>query len=427
MKHGATFLLALLTLATLAVAQENSRMYYDEKCGCDLLFVEGIQTTREGDRYGFRREDGTQITPNIYLFTGQFTNGYCKVMLDYGRTGLIDRDGNEVVPCIYDDVGFPSEGRVLVVKNNRYGYTDLQGREVIDLQYLRAGSFSDGCAPVLVIIDSFFSACTFIDTLGRQLYPAVYENLLPFSCGYAPVLRYERWGLIDRSGREVLPTVFEQLTPCFDSFFFAGESDALALYDHTLQPISQAVYSWTGGLSEERILVMRDGRYGYLDRRGTEVIPCTYDDASPFRYGRALVRQGNHYGIIDTAGRYVLPLEYENRVPYGDKYIYHDSLALVEKDGRVFFVDIDGRPAFPFTFEQAYHFSEGLASVKHNGMWGYIDVHGDVYMPFVFDLALPYQWGRAEVVYNGESRYVDRQGRCVKNCKGIVAWRDWSE
>ena len=81
----------------------------------------------------------------------------------------------------------------------------------------------------------------------------------------------------------------------------------------------------------------------------------------------------------------------------------------------------------PFYFEAAFQFSEGLASAKHNGRWGYIDVNGDVFMPFIFDIASPYKWGRAEVIYNGETRKVDRKGKCVKNCKGIIAWRDWTE
>ena len=402
-------------------------MEYDEECGCDLLFVNGIETTRDGDRYGFRSEDGTVITPNIYLHVGQFTDGYCKVILEEGQCGLIDSTGRQVVPCIYDDVDYPSEGRVQVMKDRLRGYTDLDGNVVIPLQYLMAGTFSEGYATVLVSLDSFFSACTFIDTMGRQFLPPEYDNLQPFSCGFAEVCQYKRWGVIDHSGRTVLPTIYEQITTIFDTLFFAGDADGMALFDKRMKPLTPFVYTWTGGLQYGRIPVVRNGKHGFLDRHGREVIPCIYDDASSFSSGRAMVRLGDRYGIIDTAGRVVLPIEYDNTTVMGDKYIYHDGLALVQKNGKLGYVDLDGRLAIDFYFDQAYHFTEGLASVRYNGRWGYIDTHGDIYLPLVFDVASPFRWGRADVYYNGDFRQVDRKGRCVKNCKGIKSWRKQTE
>ena len=46
---------------------------------------------------------------------------------------------------------------------------------------------------------------------------------------------------------------------------------------------------------------------------------------------------------------------------------------------------------------------------------------------FVFDIASPFKWGRAEVYYQGKPRQVDREGRCVKNCKGIKSWKVTNE
>ena len=414
-------LLTLFSLLTPLVAQEV-KMMYDEECGCDLRFVDGIQTTREGDFYGFRREDGTQIAPNIYRYVGDFIDGYCKVMMDDTSCGLIDRDGRQVVPCIYSNVDYPSEGRIAVNLNGYCGYTDMQGNLVIPLEFLAAGSFSEGCAPVLVAVDSFFSACTFIDTFGRLLFPPQYENVQPFGCGHAMVRRYQRWGVIDHNGREVLTTMFENMTTLFgDTLFFAGDADGMALYDSRMKPLTKPVYTWTGGINDGRIAVRRGDKYGFLDRWGREVIPCCYDEISLFGLGRAMVREGDLFGIIDTAGRVILPMEYASTSNIGERYVYHDSLALVEKNGRMGFVDLDGNLVIPMYFEQAYHFSEGLAAVRYNGMWGYIDTHGDIFMPFIFDIASPYQWGRAEVFYNGELRNVDRRGRCVRNCKGIIA------
>ena len=430
MSTARTGLIALACFFGLVghASAQDVKVVTDEECGCDIFYVDGIETTRDGDLYGFRREDGTVIAPNIYRYVGQFTDGYCKVMLDDGQAGLIDSTGRVVVPCIYDGVDYPSEGRVLVGKNGLFGYTDMDGTVVIPLQYPNAGSFSEGMATVMVILDSFRAACTFIDTLGRQLTAPVYENLQAFSCGHALVRRDGRWGVIDHSGREVIAPRFEHMTTFFaDTIFFAGNADGMALYDKHLKPLTEAVYTWVGTVGYGRIPVQRNGLYGFLDRTGREVIPCTYDETGIFILGRSLVRKGDRYGIVDTAGRYVLPLEYENTSNIGEKYVYFDSLALVEKDGKLGYVDLEGNLVVPFHFDQAYEFSEGLASVRFKGRWGYIDTRGEVFMPFVFDIASPYRWGRAEVYYNGVKHAVDRKGRCVKNCNGIIAWRDWTE
>jgi hypothetical protein len=420
-------LILVALLLSLTPSRGQQRFEYDEECGCDLLFVDGIQTTREGDLYGFRLEDGTQIVPNIYMHVGQFTDGYCKVMPADTLCGLIDREGRLVVPCIYNDVDYPSDGRVLVIRNGRAGFTDLKGNEVLPLRYLNAGSFSEGYAPVMVALDSFFSACTFIDTMGRQLVPPHYDNLQPFSCGIALVMQYQRWGVIDHSGRELIPPMFEQITTVFDTLFFAGDLDGMALYDRRMKPLTKQVYTWTGGINDGRIAVQRDGKYGFLDRQGREVIPCIYDEISLFGSCRAMVRLGDRYGIIDTAGLIVLPIEYESRTTKGEKYVYHDGLALVEQNGKLGYVDLDGQLVIPFYLDEAFQFSEGLGCALFKGRWGYVDTKGDIYLPFIFDVATPFHWGRADIAYDGEFRVMDRKGRCVKNCKGIIAWRDWRE
>lgn len=400
----------------------------DVECGCELVFVDGIQTTSDGELFGFRREDGTVISENRFRYVDQFHGDYCKVYLDERQCGLIDRDGREVVPCIYDDVMYPSEGRILVIKDYLFGYCDMQGNEVIPRSYRQAGDFSEGLAPIFVLVDSNFGACTFIDTTGRQVFPPIFENLQPFNEGYAFARRYERWGMIDHQGREVLPYMYEYISLNDNGYFFAGDSAGMAMFDYTMKPLTDFVYTWTGGMNEGFIMVKREGHYGFLDRHGREVIPCRYDEISPFRMGRAMVVLNGRYGIIDTAGNTVLPIEYENKTPHGRKYVFlEDSLALVEKDGRLGFVDLDGQLVIPMYFTEAYHFTQGLAAAKFNGQWGYINTRGEIYMPFIFQLTTPFRWGRAEVVYEGNVSEVDLRGKCTKNCNGIIAWRDWNE
>lgn len=422
-------LTALVVIASIASIHAQTTWYEtDSTCGCDILYVDGIQTTRDGDRYGFRRDDGFVVAPNIYLHVDQFNDGYCRVWLEDTLCGLISASGEVVVPCLYDNVFLPSCGRIMVAKNGLFGYTDLHGDLLIPPVYPQAATFSDNRAAVVVVVDSLFYLCTFIDTLGNTLFEPIYESVLSFSDGYAPVKRYERWGLIDTLGREILPSVYEQITTIDHGIFFAGDADGMALFQlpttpTKLTPLTPPHYFPVTAVSDNRVGVSHNGKMGFLDLNGNEIIPCSYDEVGTFKLGRTLARIDHRYGIIDTLGNIILPIEYSYNTSKGNKYVYFDSLALIERDGLLGYVDLHGNIVIPLRFNEAYHFSQGLAPVLFNGGWGYINTHGDIHIPFIFDIASPFHWGRAEVFFHGNRHKIDLQGHCLSNCHGIISFR----
>ena len=406
-----------------AQQEEDVVVVDDEECGCELVFIDGIQTTQDGDYFGFKRADGTVIVDNIYKFVDKFHGNYCKVFADYGRCGLINREGREVIPPVYEDVSYPAEGLIMVNDSGLYGFFDTLGRQRIPFTWRAASTFSQGLAVVAVDLDSETVLYGYVDTLGRMAIPPMFQYAYPFSEGFAVVKDYERYGLIDLMGSEVVYTKYEILSGVFQGLFFAGSQDGLALFDTRLKPLTPFVYESIVDISDNRILVQRGGKYGYLDLRGREVIPCIYNNAYLFQDGRAAVNIDKRWGILDTLGRTVLPIEYDNSGIRSELYIFHEGRALVEKDGLYGFCDLSGDIVIPIQYLDAYQFHDGLAPVK-SGYWGYVDTTGMPYIIPVFDYASPFEYGRAEVIYNGEIHKMDTKGRCVKNCKNAPkSWR----
>ena len=81
----------------------------------------------------------------------------------YGKKGFIDRLGNEVIPCKYDDAKFFREGLAAVCIERRkprdaqgcrmlieskWGFYDKLGNEVVPHKYDEVKSFSEGMAAV---------------------------------------------------------------------------------------------------------------------------------------------------------------------------------------------------------------------------------------------------------------------------------------
>ncbi len=416
----------LLMLSALSASAQDSVVYAeDESCGCEVVFVDGIQTTQEGDFYGFKRADGTVIAPNKYRYVDRFVGNYCRVWMDYEQAGLLNRQGVEVVPCRYHEVSLPSEGLIRVQDGDLYGFFDTLGSYRIPFRFRAASGFSEGLAVVAVDVDSLLTAYGYIDTLGSLAIAPDFEYAFPFSEDFAVVRKYDRYGMIDRRGREVLTFKFDVVTAMYEGTFMAGyEETGIRLYGRDMKPIGDSVYQAFVARSPNRLLVVKGGKAGFIDNRGRQVIPCRFDECGVFNDGATVAMKDGKWGIIDTLGREILPLQFDNSRYRGEAYRYHDGYALIESNGHYGFVDTVGNIIYP-SFDDAYQFTDGLAPVKSNGRWGYLNTQGDVFLPFVFDLASPFHWGRAEVFWHGLQFDIDNKGKCVRRCS--EAPESWNE
>ena len=123
--------------------------------------------------------------------------------------------------------------------------------------------------------------------------------------------------------------------------------------------------------------VVRDKKYGYIDSKGNELIPCIYDCACDFSEGLAAVMKGGKWGYIDRNGKEVIPFVYPNAKNFSE------GLAAVkdEKWPRWKYIDKSNR-VVPYTSSHdAKNFSEGFAGVMHNygmysSLWDFIDKKG---------------------------------------------------
>ena len=61
-------------------------------------------------------------------------------------------------------------------------------------------------------------------------------------------------------------------------------------------------YNWADSFSEGRARVELNGKYGFIDKTGTKIIPCKYDSADSFRNGRAKVELNGKRGYVNKSG-----------------------------------------------------------------------------------------------------------------------------
>lgn len=427
--HNYAFILLafLISFSTALMAQgkgsahkEKVVVVDDEACGCELFFVDGIQTTERDGLYGFKREDGTVIIEPTYKFVDKFHDNYCIVFQDYGKCGIIDRNGNVIVPVEYEEVNYPTDGMFRVRQNGLYGFYDTTGKQVIECHYRTTSGFSEGLAVAIIDFDSVTSAYGFIDKKDKIAIPAKYEYAFPFSEGVAIVKNYERFGMINHQGEEVFTCKYLELTPMVDRHFFAvdSETEKAALFNNKFKQLTGFDYEKVTAYQGGYYTVERGGRVTLLDLKGKERFGF-YDEIGGFYDGFCMVVRNGKYGIINERGKQILPIEYDNSGYRSMEYIFSENLAMIEKAGKYGFVDRRGNIVVPLIYESAQHCTEGLIPVQLNGLWGFVDKNGNKVCDFEFDAASFFEWGRAEVVYNGEVFKINSDGQCVKNCKNF--------
>jgi hypothetical protein len=148
-----------------------------------------------------------------------------------------------------------------------------------------------------------------------------------------------------------------------------------------------------------------NGKYGFVDISGKEVIPPKYDDAGNFYEGLAAVKLQNKWGFIDLSTNLVIPFKYENT------YIFKEGLAKVKLNGKWGYIDKIGKEIIPFIYETSGNFTEGMAFFGVNGKYGFIDKTGKEIIVPKYENIREFNGGFAPVQINGKWGFIDKTGK----------------
>jgi hypothetical protein len=152
-----------------------------------------------------------------------------------------------------------------------------------------------------------------------------------------------------------------------------------------------------------------NNKWGYKDKNDSIVIPCKYSKAENFEtVGLAMVGLDGKIGFINSKGQEIIPCKYgtmKMTFRAGDLIKvagFYDGVATLMLDDKWGFIDSSGTNITPFKYEDAANFSEGMAAIKSNGKWGYIDKTGNMSIPCIYDTAESFTDGVAKVKFNGK-------------------------
>ncbi|WP_161488005.1 WG repeat-containing protein [Paenibacillus glacialis] len=198
-----------------------------------------------------------------------------------------------VIQPQYDEVAIPiKDGVIQVMKNDKWGYVDKKGKELIALQFDEINNFGEGLAHVLQN-----GEYGYINKAGEFVIQPQYAAAFPFTEGLAAVSINEKWGYIDKRNQVVIPYRYDYVYP-FTFGLAAVELDGKwGFIDHSGKEIVTPQYNYVSYFKDGLAEVGRNGLNGFVDRTGKEVIKPQYETVSAFSDGLALVSTRDEYGL----------------------------------------------------------------------------------------------------------------------------------
>ena len=258
----------------------------------------------------------------------------------------------------------------LAMQNDIYGYIKKDGSWLIKPQYIKAGSFSNGLAPVYS-----GEKWGFVNSSNELVIDYAYDRVKAFDSGIAVVLKDKRWFYIDKKGVEI-----------------------------TTMPFSEKAFDFNDGVA----FIRRGDKTGLINASGKVLIEPTYDKILKFHNGYAKMKLGDYWGIIDVHGKEVVKPFYKELGSYSQGVVRankQDAIGLIingefkvlevlkiwdfknnekltyalNNEKKVGFINRKGDWVIEPRFKKVKGFTKGLAPVSTTGKrWGYVNENGDI-------------------------------------------------
>ena len=262
------------------------------------------------NKYGLLNRNGEIIVPAKYqrLYKIDGADLICCYLNE--RYGLFDYDGYKITPLKYSEInnftsnglarvnvgGILEEERDPILRNiewvcngGQYGYVDTSGKEILPIKYDFADDFENELAWVKINYKEGF-----INKTGKEIIPIKYSSARRMSDSLICVELDNKWGIVNNNGEEIYPLIYDYLG-CFDyNLAIVNQNKKYSLIDtNNGEIITKRKYDHICSIYGELAKVVINGKCGFIDRAGNEIVPCKYDDVQVLKDGVILVKLNN--------------------------------------------------------------------------------------------------------------------------------------
>jgi len=131
----------------LYINKKGKTIFVNQWDAISAICMEGRIKFHSNERSGFLDKEGNVVVPALYKEVGYYSEGISIVEGQHGKTGT-DINGNIIFEVDCEWIGEFNDGLARFCKRGKYGYINRQGDIVIESKFEWADDFSEGLAPV---------------------------------------------------------------------------------------------------------------------------------------------------------------------------------------------------------------------------------------------------------------------------------------
>lgn len=348
---------------------------------------------------------------------------------DYKHQGLCDNQGKEILPPIYNDIfigQLHKLGLCTLTKDGKYGVINMQGNFLLPCIYEKAFIHKQNYIDV-----KLHGKEGLYDLKAKEIIPCIYDEISTFMLekeNYCDVKQNGKVGLYHiKNKTELLPCVFDYIS--FDEkigFFKVERNEKKGLYNVEGKEIIPCKYDYLSFKDKIGFFeVKQNEKKGLCNAEGKEIIPCKFDFIWDYNYketGCFEVELNDKKGVYNDKGKELLQCIYDG-VFINSDYI---RFSMNEKDG--LYSIKENKEVIKPNYNYLSLPSEGLILYQKvkEGKYGYLDVKGNIVIEPQYDNASSFEDGIAQVTKNGVTSILKHplNGTNLEVSEGSEVWAD---
>ncbi len=223
---------------------------------------------------------------------------------------------------------------------------------------------------------------------------------------YFPVYTNGKWGVINSKGETIIKPEYEEAIVIPDStkdvflctynvdytentyqtkVINSKENEIITGYE-TVQALENYDNNNNLWYETDVLLVKKDGKYGLVDFKGKQLLPCEYDSIETLKgvTKSYITKNNNKLGLVDNIGVIILENEYQKIEPVSDKY--ENGYIVTDNNKKMGVILRDKTQAVEVKYQDIKKiYGDSKYVVKEDGKWEIIDTEGKVYLKDKFD------------------------------------------
>ena len=277
------------------------------------------------DKIGYLNGKGELVIPPDYEILSRLEGIKRGVFFEAkkgDKRGILDANGKEVLPLVYDGFTTYQVGDGFSIsQNGKWGKIDTFFRLLTPLKYkspVYGNTFKEG------------NKMGWLNENGGEVLPPIYENIQEAG-DYVKLKLGAMNGVADKQGKIILPLEYENIDNIDEASRVwrvqkAEKWGLIALQENkVLLPLEyEQITAFHNGYS----VFQKGEKCGVVDSLGKIVVPLQYEGIEVLEKG-FLVKMACKYGFLNLKGEQILPLEYEMiEEEYGNYYNRYYYLSL---------------------------------------------------------------------------------------------------